>query len=77
MWTPAAKRDAVAHLSKAHEMSESAGVPGGGLRSDDGAVSLAATGRSEVARKAAGIAHERRRFGYRRLLIFLRREVSW
>ena len=74
MVTPAVKREAVAHLKAAHEMSERRACRIDRLRPDDGALPLAAPGRSGIARAARALAKERRRFGYRRLLIFLRRE---
>ena len=50
MVTPAAKREAVAHLRSAFDMSE------------------------RRACRTIALAHERRRFGYRRLHVLLRRE---
>jgi putative transposase len=74
MVTPAAKREAVAHLKAAHEMSErrACGVIGcdrmmvryRSRRPDD----------AHLRDRLSALAKERRRFGYRRLLIFLRRE---
>jgi putative transposase len=74
--TPAAKREAVAHLCEAFEVSqrracEVTGVDRSSVRyravrPDDGALRVRL-------RELAGI---RRRFGYRRLLILLRREGS-
>jgi putative transposase len=74
MVTPAVKRDAVAHLKGAHGMSERRACKAIGCdrmmvryrsrRGDDAA----------LRERLRALARERRRFGYRRLLIFLRRE---
>jgi len=71
---PAARREAVAYLRHAFEMSErrACRVIGGdrtsvryrGVRSDDGA----------LRERLKALAQERRRFGYRRLHVLLRRE---
>jgi putative transposase len=72
--TPAARREAVAHLVSAHEMSERRACTVLGVdrssvryrakRPDDGALRA----------RLKALAHERRRFGYRRLHVLLRRE---
>ena len=72
--TPAVKREAVAHLKDGHEMSERRACSVIGcnrmtvryrsLRPDD----------PLLRERLVALAKERRRFGYRRLLIFLRRE---
>jgi putative transposase len=74
MVTPAAKREAVAHLCRSYEMSERRAcaitavdrsmVRYRSKRSDDG----------ELRRRMRELAAERRRFGYRRLHVLLRRE---
>jgi putative transposase len=74
MVTPAAKREAVAHLKGAHEMSERRAcrvidcqrmtIRYRSRRPDD----------PRLRERLVALARERRRFGYRRLLIFLRRE---
>jgi putative transposase len=74
MVTPAARREAVAHLRGAHEMSERRACRVIGCdrmtvryrsrRPDD----------PRLRERLRALARERRRFGYRRLLIFLRRE---
>ena len=74
MVTPAAKREAVAHLTSVHEMSERRACRVIGCermtvryrarRGDD----------RQLRERLVALARERRRFGYRRLLIFLRRE---
>jgi putative transposase len=74
MVTPAQRREAVAHLEAAHGMSERracrvvgvdrASVRYRARRPDD----------AELRARLKALAHERRRFGYRRLHILLRRE---
>jgi putative transposase len=73
MVTPAARREAVAHLRSHHEMSERRAcrlidcqrmTVRRGRRPDD----------PKLRERLVALARERRRFGYRRLLIFLRRE---
>jgi putative transposase len=74
MVTPAAKREAVAHLQSAFEMSERRAckvidccrmtVRYAATRTDDGI----------LRERMKAMAHERRRFGYRRLHVLLRRE---
>jgi putative transposase len=74
MVTPAVKREAVAHLRTAHEMSERRAcqvidcqrmmIRYRSRRPDD----------PKLRERLVALARERRRFGYRRLLIFLRRE---
>jgi len=74
MVTPAAKREAVAHLKTAHEMSERRACQ------VIGCVRMTVRYRSRrpddprLRERLVALARERRRFGYRRLLIFLRRE---
>ena len=74
MVTPAAKREALAHLKSVHEMSEAAGVPGDRLPAYDSALSPASARRSQAARSACGTGPGTSPLRYRRLLIFLRRE---
>ncbi|NEK46936.1 IS3 family transposase [Rhizobium leguminosarum] len=72
--TPAAKRNAVAHLMSHHEMSERRACKAIGFcrmtvryetrRDDD----------HELRERMKALAHERRRFGYRRIHVLLRRE---
>ena len=74
MVTPAAERKAVAHLRAAFEMSERRACKAIGCcrmtmrykttRADDAA----------LRQRMKAIAHERRRFGYRRLHVLLKRE---
>jgi putative transposase len=74
MVTPAARREAVAHLVERHEMSERracrviavdrSGIRYRSTRPDD----------EELRRRLRALAEERRRFGYRRLHVLLRRE---
>ena len=74
MVTPAAKREAVAHLGSAFDMSERRACR------VTGCVRMTVRYRSrrpddaELRVRLLALAHVRRRFGYRRLLIFLRRE---
>ncbi|WP_234820332.1 MULTISPECIES: IS3 family transposase [Sinorhizobium] len=72
--TPAARRNAVAHLMDRHQMSERRACKAIGFcrmtiryetrRSDD----------HDLRERMKALAHERRRFGYRRLHVLLRRE---
>jgi putative transposase len=76
MVTPAAEREAVAHLKSEHEMSERRAcqlltccrmtVRYVSVRADD----------TNLRDRMKAIAHERRRFGYRRIHIMLKREGS-
>ena len=74
MVTPAVKREAVAHLRTTHEMSERRACQ------VIGCVRMTVRHRSRrpddprLRERLVALARERRRFGYRRLLIFLRRE---
>ena len=74
MVTPAAKREAVAHLKTAFEMSERRACR------VIGCVRMTVRYRSrrpddpKLRERLVALARERRRFGYRRLLVFLRRE---
>jgi putative transposase len=74
MVTPAAKREAVAHLGKVHEMSERRACRVVGC---DRMTVRYRSRRPDDPKLRDGLgarARARRRFGYRRLLIFLRRE---
>ena len=74
MVTPAAKREAIAHLRSAFEMSERRACR------ITGCVRMTIRYRSRrpndraLRQRLKALAHERRRFGYRRLHIFLKRE---
>jgi putative transposase len=68
MVTPAVKREAVAHLTSVHEMSERRACRLTGCQR------MTVRYRSQLRERLVALARERRRFGYRRLLIFLRRE---
>jgi putative transposase len=74
MVTPTVKREAVAHLKSTHEMSERRACK------TIGCDRMTARYRSRrpddplLRERLVALAKERRRFGYRRLLIFLRRE---
>ncbi len=74
MVTPAQRREAVAHLETAHEMSERRacriiGVDRTQVRYQRGSRTM-----RDLRARIKALAHERRRFGYRRLHILLRRE---
>src|SRR6201981_3859560 len=74
MVTPAAKREAVAHLRSAFDMSERRACR------TIGCVRMCVRYRArrpddpELRQRLRALAHERRRFGYRRLHVLLRRE---
>ena len=74
MVTPAAKREAVAHVRSAFELSERRACR------MIGCVRMTVRYRSrrpadtELRERLRALAHERRRFGYRRLHVLLRRE---
>ena len=74
MVTPAARREAVAHLVEAHEMSERRAWRVAGV--DRSSVRYRSTRPSDgdLRRRLRELAAERRRFGYRRLHVLLRRE---
>ena len=74
MVTPAAHREAAAHLQSAYEMSERRACRVLGV--DRSSVRYEATKRDDSAlrERLKALAHERRRFGYRRLHVLLRRE---
>jgi putative transposase len=74
MVTPAVKREAVAHLKTGQEMSERRACK---LIGCDRMTARYRSRRPDdpiLRQRLRALAHERRRFGYRRLLIFLRRE---
>lgn len=74
MVTPAQRREAVTHLETTHEMSEwrscrttgvrRTSIPFRSTKPDDG----------QLRARIKALAHERRRFGFRRLHVLLRRE---
>jgi putative transposase len=74
MVTPAVRREAVAHLKDAHEMSERRACSVVGC--DRMTVRYRSRRRDDLRlrERLLALAKERRRFGYRRRLIFLRRE---
>ena len=74
MVTPAVKREAVAHLKGAHGMSERRACKA--IDCDRMTVRYRSRRPDDAAlrERLRALARERRRFGYRRLLIFLRRE---
>jgi len=74
MVTPAQRRDAVTHLKSAHQMSERRACKIAGV--DRALVRYRAKTPSDapLRDRLKALAHERRRFGYRRLHVLLRRE---
>src|SRR4051812_34986712 len=74
MVTPAVKREAVAHLETAHEMSERRACRTIGCERMTVRYSSRRPDDASLRERLRALAHERRRFGYRRLLILLRRE---
>jgi putative transposase len=74
MVTPAAKREAVAHLVRVHEMSERRACRLLGSQRMTVRYRLRRRSDPKLRERLVALARERRRFGYRRLLIFLRRE---
>ena len=77
MVTPAARREAVAHLRSAHEMSERRAIRV--IGADRSAVRYRSTKPDDAAvrDRLKSLALERRRFGYRRLHVLLRRDGHW
>jgi len=74
MVTPAAKREAVAHLKSVHEMSERRACRMIGCQRMTVRYRQRRRDDAKLRERLVALARERRRFGYRRLLIFLRRE---
>ena len=74
MVTPAAKREAVAHLKSVHEMSERRAYRVIGCQRMTVRYHQRRPDDPRLRDRLVALARERRRFGYRRLLIFLRRE---
>ena len=75
MVTPAAKREAVAHLRSSFRRERAAGVQDDRVRADDGCgIGRRRPDDAELRQRLRALAHERRRFGYRRLHVLLRRE---
>src|SRR5579863_6708890 len=74
MVTPAARREAAAHLRSAHQMSERRAIRV--LGADRSMIRYASTKPDDgpLRERLKALAHERRRFGYRRLHVLLRRE---
>jgi putative transposase len=74
MVTPVARREAAAYLRKAHGMSERRAIRVLGV--DRSTIRYASTRPDDGPLRARlrALAHERRRFGYRRLHVLLRRE---
>jgi putative transposase len=74
MVTPAAKREAAAHLKSVHEMSERRACRLIGCQRMTVRYRRRRPDDPRLRNRLVALARERRRFGYRRLLIFLRRE---
>ena len=74
MVTPAVKREAVAHLTATHEMSERRACRVIGCERMTVRYRSRRLDDPVLRARLVALAKERRRFGYRRLLIFLRRE---
>jgi len=74
MVTPAAKRKAVAHLREGFGMSERRACKAIGCCRMTVRYETSRPDDREVRERMKAIAQERRRFGYRRLLVMLRRE---
>ncbi len=74
MVTPAVKREAVAHLKMEHEMSERRACRVIGCQRMTVRYRSRRPDDPTLRDRLRALARERRRFGYRRLLIFLRRE---
>ena len=74
MVTPAAKREAVAHLRTAFDMSERRACRVVGCQRMTVRYRSRRPADAELRTRLRALAHQRRRFGYRRLHIFLQRE---
>jgi putative transposase len=74
MVTPAAKREAVAHVCSAFELSERRACKVIGCVRMTVRYCSCKPPDTELRERLKALAHERRRFGYRRLLVLLRRE---
>ncbi|NKK82628.1 IS3 family transposase [Rhizobium leguminosarum] len=72
--TPAAKRKAVAHLMSHHEMSERRACKALGFCRMTVRYETRRDNDHELRERMKALAHERRRFGYRRIYVLLRRE---
>jgi putative transposase len=74
MVTPAAKREAVAHLRSAFDMSERRACRTIGCLRMTVRYCSRRSNDNELRQRLRALAHERRRFGYRRLHVLLRQE---
>ena len=74
MVTPAAKREAVAHVRSAFDLSERRACKMIGCERMTMRYRSRRPEDTELRERLKVLAHERRRFGYRRLLVLLRRE---
>ena len=73
---PAAKREAVAHLQPTYEPVRAAGLLDRRRRPQDDPLSIVPAAGYRTASRLRELANERRRFGYRRLFVLLRRRAS-
>lgn len=74
MVTPAVKREAIAHLKTAYEMSERRACRVVGVERMTVRYRSRRPDSRKLRERLVALARERRRFGYRRLLVLLRRE---
>jgi putative transposase len=74
MVTPTAKREAVAHLRSAFDMSERRACRIIGCMRMTMRYRSRRSNDAELRARLRALAHERRRFGYRRLHVFLKQE---
>jgi putative transposase len=74
MVTPAARREAAAYLQATYEMSERRAIRVIGVDRSSVRYRSTRTDDIDLRERLKGLAHERRRFGYRRLHVLLRRE---
>ena len=74
MVTPAQRREAIAHLEAAHEMSERRACRTLGADRSSVRYQRRKPDDADLRARIRALAHERRRFGYRRLHVLLRRE---
>jgi putative transposase len=74
MVTPAQRREAVAHLKSAHQMSERRACRVAGVDRALVRYQVSKGDDADLRARLKELAHERRRFGYRRIHVLLRRE---
>ena len=74
--TPAAKRDAVAHLRKAHQVSERRACSVLGVDRSSVRYRSVRPDDADLRKAMQDVAAERRRFGYRRVHVMLERQAA-